>query len=138
MIIFVTNGSKFKEAETLVHRLTEVYPDITSIKQNINNSHSNVIMGKQSMTLYGKDKITDQLSETIFEISDQSFYQINSVQTEKLYQKAIDYAQLSGNEIVLDTYCGIERLGFTWHQWLNMYMVSKLCHQLLKMPSKML
>lgn len=70
MIIFVTNGSKFKEAETLVHRLTEVYPDITSIKQNINNSHSNVIMGKQSMTLYGKDKITDKLSETIFEISD--------------------------------------------------------------------
>ena len=111
MIIFVTNGSKFKEAETLVHRLTEVYPDITSIKQNINNSHSNVIMGKQSMTLYGKDKITDQLSETIFEISDQSFYQINSVQTEKLYQKAIDYAQLSGNEIVLDTYCGIGTIG---------------------------
>ena len=89
MIIFVTNGSKFKEAETLVHRLTEVYPDITSIKQNINNSHSNVIMGKQSMTLYGKDKITDKLSETIFEISDQSFYQINSVQTEKLYQKLL-------------------------------------------------
>lgn len=111
MIIFVTNGSKFKEAETLVHRLTEVYPDITSIKQNINNSHSNVIMGKQSMTLYGKDKITDKLSETIFEISDQSFYQINSVQTEKLYQKAIDYAQLSGNEIVLDTYCGIGTIG---------------------------
>lgn len=111
MIIFVTNGSKFKEAETLVHRLTEVYPNITSIKQNINNSHSNVIMGKQSMTLYGKDKITDQLSETIFEISDQSFYQINSVQTEKLYQKAIDYAQLSGNEIVLDTYCGIGTIG---------------------------
>ncbi|TDW09443.1 23S rRNA (uracil1939-C5)-methyltransferase [Staphylococcus sp. AtDRG32] len=111
MIIFVTNGSKFKEAETLVHRLTELYPNITSIKQNINNSHSNVIMGKQSMTLYGKDKITDQLSETIFEISDQSFYQINSVQTEKLYQKAIDYAQLSGNEIVLDTYCGIGTIG---------------------------
>ncbi len=111
MIIFVTNGSKFKEAETLVHRLTEVYPNITSIKQNINNSHSNVIMGKQSMTLYGKDKITDQLSETIFEISDQSFYQINSVQTEKLYQKAIDYAQLSGNKIVLDTYCGIGTIG---------------------------
>ena len=111
MIIFVTNGSKFKEAETLVHRLTEVYPNITSIKQNINNSHSNVIMGKQSMTLYGKDKITDQLSASVFEISDQSFYQINSVQTEKLYQKAIDYAQLSGNEIVLDTYCGIGTIG---------------------------
>ena len=95
-------------------------------------------MGKQSMTLYGKDKITDQLSETIFEISDQSFYQINSVQTEKLYQKAIDYAQLSGNEIVLDTYCGIGTIGLYMAQWLNMYMVSKLCHQPLKMPSKML
>lgn len=62
-------------------------PNITSIKQNINDSHSNVIMGRHSVTLYGKEKIVDQLSEVTFNISDQSFYQINSAQTEKLYQK---------------------------------------------------
>ena len=62
---------------------------MTSIKQNINDSHSNVIMGRQSITLYGKDTIIDQLTDSTFKISDQSFYQINSEQTEKLYNKAI-------------------------------------------------
>lgn len=111
MVIFVTNGSKFKQADILVEKLNKAFPNISSIKQNINNSHSNVIMGQQSVTLYGKDKIVDQLSDTTFKISDQSFYQINSSQTEKLYQKAIDYAQLDGEETVLDTYCGIGTIG---------------------------
>lgn len=111
MVIFVTNGSKLKHANQLVEKLTQAFPNITSIKQNINNSHSNVIMGQQSVTLYGKDKIVDQLSDITFKISDQSFYQINSSQTEKLYQKAIDYAQLDGEETVLDTYCGIGTIG---------------------------
>lgn len=107
MIIFVTNGNKIKQVNNLVAELLEAFPNVTSIKQNINKTHSNVIMGDKSITLYGKDKIEDNLSEVTFKISDQSFYQINSAQTEKLYQLAIDYAQLSGDEIVLDTYCGI-------------------------------
>ncbi|BGE82034.1 23S rRNA (uracil(1939)-C(5))-methyltransferase RlmD [Staphylococcus petrasii] len=111
MVIFVTNGSKFKQAQLLVEKLTNTFPNITSIKQNINDSHSNVIMGQQSITLYGKDKIIDSLSDITFKISDQSFYQINSSQTEKLYGKAIEYAQLNGQETVLDTYCGIGTIG---------------------------
>ncbi|WP_154838311.1 23S rRNA (uracil(1939)-C(5))-methyltransferase RlmD [Staphylococcus sp. Marseille-Q1834] len=111
MVIFVTNGSKFKQAQLLVEQLTQTFPNITSIKQNINDSHSNVIMGQQSITLYGKDKIIDSLSDITFKISDQSFYQINSSQTEKLYRKAIEYAQINGQETVLDTYCGIGTIG---------------------------
>ncbi|MCJ1661801.1 23S rRNA (uracil(1939)-C(5))-methyltransferase RlmD [Staphylococcus sp. NRL 16/872] len=111
MVIFVTNGAKFKQAHLLVEKLTQTFPNITSIKQNINDSHSNVIMGRQSITLYGKDKIIDSLSDITFKISDQSFYQINSSQTEKLYGKAIEYAQLNGQETVLDTYCGIGTIG---------------------------
>lgn len=107
MIILVTNGKAFKQAESLVDALVRKYPNVTSIKQNINDAHSNVIMGPQSITLYGEEEIKDQLSEVTFNISDQSFYQINSHQTEKLYQQALDYAQLTGDEIVLDTYCGI-------------------------------
>lgn len=107
MIILVTNGKAFKQAESLVYALVRKYPNVTSIKQNINDAHSNVIMGPQSITLYGEEEIEDQLSEVTFNISDQSFYQINSHQTEKLYQQALDYAQLTGDEIVLDTYCGI-------------------------------
>ena len=111
MIILVTNGKAFKQAESLVDALVRKYPNVTSIKQNINDAHSNVIMGPQSITLYGEEEIEDQLSEVTFNISDQSFYQINSHQTEKLYQQALDYAQLTGNEIVLDTYCGIGTIG---------------------------
>ncbi|PNZ70804.1 23S rRNA (uracil(1939)-C(5))-methyltransferase RlmD [Staphylococcus croceilyticus] len=111
MVIFVTNGSKFKQTKLLVEKLTQTFPNITSIKQNINDSHSNVIMGQHSITLYGKDKIIDSLSDITFKISDQSFYQINSSQTEKLYGKAIEYAQLNGQETVLDTYCGIGTIG---------------------------
>ena len=107
MIILVTNGKAFKQAESLVDALVRKYPNVTSIKQNINDAHSNVIMGPQSITLYGEEEIEDQLNEVTFNISDQSFYQINSHQTEKLYQQALDYAQLTGDEIVLDTYCGI-------------------------------
>ncbi len=83
-------------------------------------------MGRQSITLYGKDTIIDQLTDSTFKISDQSFYQINSEQTEKLYNKAIEYAQLTGNEVVLDTYCGTGTIGlYLWHHMQNMYTVLK-------------
>ncbi|HCT8979631.1 TPA: 23S rRNA (uracil(1939)-C(5))-methyltransferase RlmD, partial [Staphylococcus aureus] len=111
MIIFVTNGKKWSQKNAVVEKILDAFPNVTSIKQNINDSHSNVIMGRQSITLYGKDTIIDQLTDSTFKISDQSFYQINSEQTEKLYNKAIEYAQLTGNEVVLDTYCGIGTIG---------------------------
>ena len=107
---FVTNG-KSGHKNAVVEKILDAFPNVTSIKQNINDSHSNVIMGRQSITLYGKDTIIDQLTDSTFKISDQSFYQINSEQTEKLYNKAIEYAQLTGNEVVLDTYCGIGTIG---------------------------
>ena len=88
MIIFVTNG-KSGHKNAVVEKILDAFPNVTSIKQNINDSHSNVIMGRQSITLYGKDTIIDQLTDSTFKISDQSFYQINSEQTEKLYNKAI-------------------------------------------------
>ncbi|SCT19772.1 23S rRNA (uracil(1939)-C(5))-methyltransferase RlmD [Staphylococcus caeli] len=111
MVIFVTNGKKFKQSDILTERLKQHFPDIVSIKHNVNDTHSNVIMGQHSYTLYGKDEIIDTLSDVTFKINDQSFYQINSVQTEKLYQRAIDYAELQGEETVLDTYCGIGTIG---------------------------
>ena len=111
MVIFVTNGRKFKASQAIVEALVAQFPSIKSIKQNINDTHTNVILGRESYTLYGPDKITDKLSDVTFNISDQSFYQINASQTERLYQKAIDYAALTGEEVVLDTYCGIGTIG---------------------------
>jgi len=120
MVIFVTNGKKFKQSDILTERLKQHFPDIISIKHNVNDTHSNVIMGQHSYTLYGKDEIIDTLSDVTFKINDHSFYQINSVQTEKLYQRAIDYAELQGEETVLDTYCGIGTIG--------LYMAPKAKH----------
>lgn len=120
MVIFVTNGKKFKHSDIITQKLVEAFPKIKSIKHNINNSHSNVIMGDISHTLYGENQIEDTLSDITFKISDQSFYQINSTQTEKLYQRAIDYADLQGEETVLDTYCGIGTIG--------LYMAPKAKH----------
>lgn len=120
MVVFVTNVKKFKQSAIMVEKLLTAFPNIVSIKHNINDTHSNVIMGQTSHTLYGKDEIQDTLSDVTFKINDQSFYQINSVQTEKLYQKAIDYAELQGEETVLDTYCGIGTIG--------LYMAPKAKH----------
>ena len=120
MVIFVKNGKKFKQGDILTERLKQHFPAIVSIKQNVNDTHSNVIMGQNSYTLYGKDEIVDTLSDVTFKINDQSFYQINSIQTEKLYQRAIDYAELQGEETVLDTYCGIGTIG--------LYMAPKAKH----------
>lgn len=120
MVIFVTNGKKFKQSDVITERLVADFPEIVSVKQNINTTHSNVIMGDNSYTLYGKDEIEDTLSDVTFKINDQSFYQINSVQTEKLYQRAIEYAELQGEEVVLDTYCGIGTIG--------LYMAPKAKH----------
>ncbi|WP_105994257.1 23S rRNA (uracil(1939)-C(5))-methyltransferase RlmD [Staphylococcus simulans] len=111
MVVFVTNGKKFKQAKAMIKQMVEAVPNIKSVIQNINETHSNVIMGKKSKTLYGKDEITDELDSVEFEISDQSFYQINASQTVKLYNKALEYAGLTGEETVLDTYCGIGTIG---------------------------
>ncbi|RIL33466.1 23S rRNA (uracil(1939)-C(5))-methyltransferase RlmD [Staphylococcus gallinarum] len=120
MVIFVTNGKKFKQSDIMTQKLIEAFPNIKSVKHNINNTNSNVIMGDVSHTLYGVDQIEDTLSDITFKISDQSFYQINSTQTEKLYQRAIEYADLQGEETVLDTYCGIGTIG--------LYMAPKAKH----------
>ena len=120
MVVFVTNGKRFKQAPAIIEKLVEAVPNIKSVIQNINESHSNVIMGRHSKTLYGKDEIVDDLDSVAFKISDQSFYQINSEQTVKLYNKALKYAQLNGNETVLDTYCGIGTIG--------LYMAEKAQH----------
>ncbi|WP_261677072.1 23S rRNA (uracil(1939)-C(5))-methyltransferase RlmD [Staphylococcus equorum] len=120
MVVFVTNGKKFKQSDVLTEKLVAAFPEIVSVKHNVNDTHSNVIMGETSYTLYGKDEIQDTLSDVTFKISDQSFYQINSIQTEKLYQCAIEYAELKGEETILDTYCGIGTIG--------LYMAPKAQH----------
>ncbi|MCH7323119.1 23S rRNA (uracil(1939)-C(5))-methyltransferase RlmD [Solibacillus sp. MA9] len=107
MIVLVTKSKKFPQKEEVIAKIRELVPNVTSIVQNVNDEKTNVIFGNDTFTLWGKDTIEDTIGNVRFEISARSFYQVNPIQTEVLYKQALDYAQLEGNERVIDAYCGI-------------------------------
>lgn len=106
MVCIVVNGKRLPNSDILVERLQKV-DGIVSIVLNVNKEKTNVILGNRIITLWGKDTITDSIDGIAFEISPLSFYQVNPVQTEMLYRKAVELADLKGDEMVLDLYCGI-------------------------------
>ena len=106
MVCLVVNGSRIPGAEDLIAKLREI-PGMTSISLNINREKTNVILGRKGKLLWGQEYITDTIGPIAYQISPQSFYQVNPVQTQKLYEKALEYAGLEGNETVWDLYCGI-------------------------------
>ena len=111
MCILVLNADGFKEENDLVNKLKTKFTNIKTIVKNINKKNTNVILGSKNVVLYGNGYIFDKLDEFKFKISPMSFYQINPVQTEKLYKMAIEKAELNPNEIVFDLYCGIGTIG---------------------------
>lgn len=111
MCILVINGKEIPKQEQLVKELLEKFPEIKTIVKNVNMKNTNVILGNENITLYGPGSIEDKLGDYYFEISPLSFYQINPLQTEKLYQTAIELAKLEKQDIALDLYCGIGTIG---------------------------
>lgn len=107
MVVIVTNGRSLPHKDRLVDLLKDDIPGIIGIVQNVNSKKTNVILGQENITLWGQDHITDILGVLTFKISPLSFFQVNPVQTEVLYGKALEYAGLSGKETVIDLYCGI-------------------------------
>ena len=133
MVCIVVNGESLPHEDNLVAKLTglefynetdektnsvegletadsvkgQAVPNISSVMININRENTNVILGDRCRTLWGKDYIEDSINGITFQISPLSFYQVNPVQTEKLYGKALEFAGLTGNEVVWDMYCGI-------------------------------
>jgi 23S rRNA (uracil1939-C5)-methyltransferase len=106
MVVVVTNGEKLPNVKPLIKSLRAEILNIKSIIQNINKDKTNVILGNKSITLWGADTISDYIGEFKFNISPLSFFQVNPVQTEILYRKALEYANLTGDEIIFDAYCG--------------------------------
>ncbi|MDZ4938110.1 23S rRNA (uracil(1939)-C(5))-methyltransferase RlmD [Clostridium perfringens] len=106
MVVLVTNGEKLPHKEEFVDLMVKNIPGIKSIIQNINSKKTNVILGLESKTLWGEDTISDYIGDFRFNISPLSFFQVNPIQTEVLYGKALEYANLTGNEEVFDAYCG--------------------------------
>ena len=106
MVCFILNGKKLPKQEKFIAALTEI-PGMTSISVNRNEKDTNVIMGEKTITIWGSDYITDYIGDIKYQISPQSFYQVNPAQTKVLYEKALEYAGLTGTETVWDLYCGI-------------------------------
>ena len=106
MVCLILNGNKILKEEQLVKSLCEI-PGMTSITINVNKKHSNVILGEEIRLLWGQEYITDRIGDISYQISPLSFYQVNPMQTQKLYAKALEYADLHGEETVWDLYCGI-------------------------------
>ena len=111
MLVLVTGTPVFPSKNNFVKAILKQFPEITTIVQNVNNYNTNLVLGENQKVLYGKGYIEDVLCGCRFRISPKSFYQINPVQTEVLYNTAMEYANLKGNETVLDTYCGIGTIG---------------------------
>ena len=106
MAVIVTRTASLPHKEELIELLKEKVKGISSIVQNINGEKTNVVLGKENRVLYGKEYIEDYIGELKFRISPLSFFQVNPWQTEVLYGKALEFADLSGEETVFDAYCG--------------------------------
>lgn len=106
MLVLVTVNEALPYKKELIESITQNIDGITGIIQNINRKKTNVILGEKEITLWGDKEIQDYIGEFKFNISSKSFFQVNPVQTEKLYAAALKYAGLTGNEVVFDAYCG--------------------------------
>lgn len=111
MVVLVLGSPILPSKNNFVKALLKEHPEITTIVVNVNNRNTSMVLGDKEQVIYGKGYIEDVLCGKTFKISPKSFYQVNPVQTEKLYSTAIEYAGLTGKETILDAYCGIGTIG---------------------------
>ena len=111
MVVLVTGSPVFPGKQAFVRALLQKHPEITTILQNVNGARTGMVLGEREFVLYGPGKIEEQLGDCTFQISAKAFYQINPVQTEVLYQKALEFAALDGTQTVIDAYCGTGTIG---------------------------
>ena len=107
MVVISINGKNIPKSDVLAKKLTDISENIVSVYININTEKNNSVLGRENKLIFGKSVINDTLCGIEFKISPHSFYQINPVMTEKLYSRALEYADITENDTVLDVYCGI-------------------------------
>lgn len=111
MIVLVTHKDSLVEKDSLVDRFTREIPELKSLIHNVNKKDTGRVLGPESKTIFGDNHIVDSIGDLQFKISKESFFQVNPVQTEKLYQKVEEYLELEGGETLVDLYCGIGTIG---------------------------
>ncbi|HJF40678.1 MAG TPA: 23S rRNA (uracil(1939)-C(5))-methyltransferase RlmD [[Clostridium] spiroforme] len=119
MLVLISYLDKINNVDKLVAEITKEFPMIKTVIQNINHRIDNVILGDKEIILFGDGFIYDNLLDNRYKISLKSFYQINPIQVEKLYQKAIEFAKLSNDDVVLDAYCGIGTISLSLAQYVH-------------------
>ena len=107
MVVFITNGSNMFHIDEIVEKVVNRYPNVKSIYQNINMKKNNVILGEHSKLLYGQKTLEEKLCDLYFDVSYQSFFQVNREQTEKLYNIVLEYAEANSKTSIIDAYCGV-------------------------------
>ena len=117
MCALVINGKEIPQEEELVTEVTKKFPEVKTIVKNINTQNTNVVMGKENIVIYGSGYIKDQLGKYIFKISPHSFYQVNPIQAENLYNIGVQAANIDKNDIVFDLYCGIGTISLFMAQY---------------------
>lgn len=122
MVVLVLASHIFPSKKNFIKALLKKHSEITAIVMNVNNKKTSMVLGIREQVLYGKGFIKDNLCDKEFRISPKSFYQVNPVQTEVLYKKAIELASLSGNETVIDAYCGIGTIGIILSSYVSKVM----------------
>lgn len=113
LVTIVVGKDIFASKNNFMKELLKIHPEITSIVMNYNHKKTSMILGDKEDVIYGKGYIEDTLCGNTFRISSKSFYQINHIQTERLYNKAIEYCNFTGDEKIIDAYCGIGTIGIT-------------------------
>ena len=113
MVCFVVNGDSFSFSDIIIERLIKKYSQIKSVLINVNTEKTNVVLGKRNILLWGKDYIVDKMCGLSFIISPNSFYQVNKIAAELLYEKAKEYASPKKDDVILDLYCGTGTIGLS-------------------------
>ncbi|MBC1336573.1 23S rRNA (uracil(1939)-C(5))-methyltransferase RlmD [Listeria booriae] len=112
-LVLVTNSKKLPRKRELIERVQTMIPEVVSIMQNVNQAKTSIIFGEETMHLAGKEKITEKLAEIEFDLSARAFFQLNPSQTEKLYREVARAVRLTGNEKIVDAYCGVGTIGLS-------------------------
>lgn len=112
-VVFITQSVKFPQKHALIDEINQLLPEVVSIMQNVQNKKTSLIMGDETLHLWGKESIEEKINEVVFDLSPRAFFQLNPEQTEVLYSQAIEALAITSNETVVDAYCGVGTIGLS-------------------------
>lgn len=136
MCILVVNGVDIPNEAQIIEQVVNRFPNVKTIVKNINTKNTNVILGKKNINIYGAGTISDKLGNLVFKISPLSFYQVNPVQTEKLYNIGVEAAKITNDDVVFDLYCGIGTISLFMAQYAKKVYGVEIVEQAVEMAKE--